>query len=152
MPKPQVFLGGSCNPTTWRVNIAIPLLEKAGITYYNPQLDYWLPELVEVEAQAKCDAEVILMIIDDETRAVASMIEAAENIGENPWKVVLVIKEIGNNQVVKDQTITGNELQELNRARTYLRDIAQRHGVRVYDDIAEACTVIVARYNPVGTH
>ena len=31
-----VFLGGSCNPTTWRKCIAIPYLEKHGVTYYNP--------------------------------------------------------------------------------------------------------------------
>lgn len=35
-PLCLVFLGGSCNPTTWRVDIAIPMLKKMGITYYNP--------------------------------------------------------------------------------------------------------------------
>lgn len=32
----EVFLGGSCNPTTWRSEIAIPTLQRLGITYYNP--------------------------------------------------------------------------------------------------------------------
>lgn len=32
----EVFLGGSCNPTTWRADIAIPALTKLGISYYNP--------------------------------------------------------------------------------------------------------------------
>lgn len=32
----EVFLGGSCNPTTWRADTAIPELQKHGITYYNP--------------------------------------------------------------------------------------------------------------------
>lgn len=32
----EVFLGGSCNPTTWRTDIAIPTLKSLGITYYNP--------------------------------------------------------------------------------------------------------------------
>ena len=31
-----VFLGGSCNPTVWRKEIAIPNLEKAGVTFFNP--------------------------------------------------------------------------------------------------------------------
>ena len=34
--KYQVFLGGSCNPTTWRQDIAIPVLKSWGITYFNP--------------------------------------------------------------------------------------------------------------------
>jgi Nucleoside 2-deoxyribosyltransferase like len=33
---PEVFLGGSCNPTTWRADVAMPELEKLGISYYNP--------------------------------------------------------------------------------------------------------------------
>ncbi|KAH9633987.1 hypothetical protein HF086_001189 [Spodoptera exigua] len=35
-PPCEVFLGGSCNPTTWRSDIAIPMLKKMGITYFNP--------------------------------------------------------------------------------------------------------------------
>lgn len=33
---PEVFLGGSCNPTTWRADVAMPELTKLGISYYNP--------------------------------------------------------------------------------------------------------------------
>lgn len=33
---PEVFLGGSCNPTTWRADVAIPTLNKLGISFYNP--------------------------------------------------------------------------------------------------------------------
>ena len=32
----SVFLGGSCNPTSWRADIAIPFLKENGITFYNP--------------------------------------------------------------------------------------------------------------------
>ena len=31
-----MFLGGSCNPTAWRRDQSIPLLEREGVTYYNP--------------------------------------------------------------------------------------------------------------------
>jgi len=32
----EVFLGGSCNPTTWRADVAIPALQELGISFYNP--------------------------------------------------------------------------------------------------------------------
>ena len=32
----SVFLGGSCNPTVWRKEISIPILQSEGVTYYNP--------------------------------------------------------------------------------------------------------------------
>jgi hypothetical protein len=34
--KVEVFLGGSCNPTTWRADVAIPELKKLGISFFNP--------------------------------------------------------------------------------------------------------------------
>ncbi len=34
--KHEVFLGGSCNPTTWRRDLAIPRLKSNDITYFNP--------------------------------------------------------------------------------------------------------------------
>lgn len=36
--QPEVFLGGACDPTTWRFDIAMPTLEAAGVTFYNPQV------------------------------------------------------------------------------------------------------------------
>lgn len=32
----DVFLGGSCNPTTWRKDLAVPYFQEAGVTFYNP--------------------------------------------------------------------------------------------------------------------
>lgn len=36
--KPYVFLGGSCDPTTWRADIAVPRFIKANIPFFNPQV------------------------------------------------------------------------------------------------------------------
>ena len=74
----KVFLGGSCNPTTWRKNIAIPLLNRAGISYFNPQVDEWHDGLVAIEAKNKEEATVLLYVIDGQTRSLASMVEIAE--------------------------------------------------------------------------
>ena len=76
-----VFLGGACGSTTWRRDVAIPFLEAAGITYYNPQVDEWYPELVQIEQKAKQSALVLLFVIGSETRAVVSMVEAAAEMG-----------------------------------------------------------------------
>ena len=54
LDKVCVFLGGSCGSTTWRKELAIPTLERAGIRYYNPQVDNWSPDLVEKEAKVGC--------------------------------------------------------------------------------------------------
>ncbi|KAL9705372.1 hypothetical protein quinque_008890 [Culex quinquefasciatus] len=56
---PEVFLGGSCNPTTWRADIAIPTLNLLGISFYNPQVSEWTPDLLELEHRAKEKARVL---------------------------------------------------------------------------------------------
>jgi len=149
MTKPQVFLGGSCNPTTWRFDTAIPQLERAGITYYNPQVDDWKPELVEIEARAKNEADTLLIVIDAQTRALASIVEAVENIVRES-RVALVVDDIVDGTVISGQTVTGGELKDLNRARAYLRDVASRYNVREYADVADACAAIVQYYTSTG--
>ena len=135
-PGCTVFLGGSCNPTTWRKDIAIPLLEENNVDYYNPQVENWSPELMTTENYQKENAKYLLFVIDDETRAIASMIEAAHYIGLGR-KVVLVIKQVSNT------TFAECEIKDLNRGRTYLHDIANQHNVIVFDLIEPAINYIV---------
>jgi len=132
-----IFLGGSCNPTTWRADVAIPLLEKNNVKYFNPQVENWTPDLMIQEQCAKKSAKVLLFVVDGITRGIASMVEIAEllTIGR---KVVLVINNIKDGQKVDDAAITGREVKDLNRGRAYLADVADRHHVPVYHDVIHA--------------
>ena len=132
----KVFLGGSCNPTTWRAEIAIPILEGKEITFFNPQVSEWSESLVAIEAKAKEDAEVLLFVIDNKTRGITSMLEATENISRGR-KVVLVI--VPYEEITVDKVpLYGTELKDLCRARKYLLDIAKRHETPVYSGVEEA--------------
>eukprot|EP01147_Barroeca_monosierra_P006762 gene6762-7560_t len=75
--RAQVFLGGACNPTNWRQRTAIPFLKEHGITYFNPQVDDWFPELIEIEERAKNTADLLLFVFTNATTAIASMMEVA---------------------------------------------------------------------------
>jgi len=147
---PMVFLGGSCNPTTWRKKIVIPLLEKQGITYYNPQVEKWNPSLVAEEAKAKATAEILLFVIDQRTLALSSMIEVAELITSGR-KLVLVLQHMHDGTVLEEKggvvppgaTATGRVLQDANRARAYVKDIAERHHIKTYTQITKAVCAVV---------
>ena len=143
-----VFLGGSCNPTTWRRDIAIPALEAAFIPYYNPQVDDWYEGLVVLEASAKEQASVLLFVIDAQTRAIASMLEATEYIVSGR-RVVLVVQDMADGTAILDNKgfqvltiVTGTQLRDLNRARAYLRDVAKRHNALVCSDVHAAIEAI----------
>ena len=71
----KVFLGGTCNESTWR-NELIPLLEKEGIEYFNPVVEDWTPECQEEEYRQKEICDVHLYLITKKMKGVFSIAEA----------------------------------------------------------------------------
>ncbi|KAL4706865.1 hypothetical protein ACJJTC_010099 [Scirpophaga incertulas] len=145
-PPYEVFLGGSCNPTTWRSDIAIPMLKKMGITYFNPQVDDWSTELMEVEHRAKAAARALLFVLDSETRAVAASVEAALLAAE-PRDLLLVLKPYSRHQTIGQENISEHEYVELSRARATLQEVVERRGLPAFTDIPNAlrCARMVLR-------
>jgi len=145
--RTEVFLGGSCNPTTWRKDTVIPLLEHSKVDYYNPQVDDWHPGLIALEDNAKQDALVLLFVIDGQTRAIASMVEVAELVtaGRN---VVLVIEDVAEGAVIQGEQLSEGTRKDLNRCRAYLADVVMRRGhsglAVVYKNVMRATCAAVA--------
>ncbi|XP_047543386.1 uncharacterized protein LOC125075711 isoform X6 [Vanessa atalanta] len=148
-PPCEVFLGGSCNPTTWRSDIAIPMLKKMGITYFNPQVDDWSTELIEVEHRAKAEARALLFVLDSETRAVAASVEAA-HLAAAPRDLLLVLRPYSRHQNIGRETISDQEYIELSRARATLQEAVERRGLPAFTDIPAAlrCARAVLRGAP----
>ena len=80
----DVFLGGSCNPTVWRKDLAIPHFKSHGITFYNPYNPTvtWKPEMMELEHQAKQTSQLLFFVLNEQTRNVVSMIEISYLAGK----------------------------------------------------------------------
>jgi hypothetical protein len=137
--RPQVFLGGASGSTTWRQKIAIPILEAAGVTYFNPQLGVgeWTEAHQEAEMKAKAEATVLLFIINAETRGVASIAEAAFYLGKRR-AVALAVIDVGADSVVEGHLLAKAELKDLNRGRIFIRTMAADEGVPVFSDVEGA--------------
>lgn len=139
----DVFLGGACNPTTWRRDTVIPMLQKATptVTFYNPQVEDWTPDLVAVEAKAKATCKVMLFVLNGQTTGMATAVEIAELMSKGR-RVFLVCEEIKEDGPLK---VTQEARHDINRARTYLRDTAKRAGPKVtlYQTIEEAVAGVI---------
>ncbi|XP_038045768.1 uncharacterized protein LOC119720226 isoform X2 [Patiria miniata] len=132
IPKFKVFLGGSCNPTTWRKDIAIPMLEEYNLSYYNPQVESWSHELIAIEDDAKERAELLLFVIDSSTRSVASLVEAAYLSGGGR-PLVLVMKGLPTE--VDNERISENELKDLKHSHAFLCDMVERQWCPIFEDL-----------------
>ena len=137
--KKQIFLGGACGTTTWRRDIAIPALEAAGITYHDPQLGIgeWTPGREADEMRAKDQADVLLFVIDDHTRGVASVAEVAYLLATRRT-LALVVTDIQEGSRVGDQVIDSSESADLNRGRIFIRTMAAEQGVPVFQEVESA--------------
>lgn len=138
----EVFLGGSCNPTTWRVDAAVPTLHNAGITCFNPQVDEWFPELIEVEEQAKMAATLLLFVVDSQTRAISSMVEIAFLAGQSR-DVVSVVEDISAGATIAGEALSDREIQDLNRGRLFIRNLVEEGGCLLSDSIESALSASV---------
>lgn len=139
----QVFLGGSCDPTTWRRDKAIPLLEAEGGTYYNPQVDEWSEDLLAIEAEAKLRSAVLLFVLDSQTRALATLNEIIEFAVRGRQKVIVVMDFVSPGTEVEGQPLTPEEAQDINSARSEVARLARQHGAEVYNSLMLALTHVM---------
>ncbi|XP_014219007.1 uncharacterized protein LOC106647217 isoform X2 [Copidosoma floridanum] len=143
----EVFLGGSCNPTTWRTDIAIPTLQSLGITYYNPQVSHWSPELIAQEYEAKETARVLLFVIDDRTRNCAGIIEAAELAGTRRDSLIVVVHPYRQGQTIFGEVVSNQEYCELMNGLLVLQCLMDRQRIPIFESISAAlnCTSKILR-------
>lgn len=143
----EVFLGGSCNPTTWRSEIAIPTLQSLGITYYNPQVSQWGPELIAQEYEAKQTAKVLLFVIDNQTRNSAGVIEAAQLAATRRESLILVIYPYRLGQTILGESVSTQEYYDLMQGLLVLQYLMERQRIPIFESVSVAlnCTSKVLR-------
>lgn len=91
--KHKVFLGGTCNESTWRETI-IKDLESEGIAYFNPVVDDWTPECQEEKEHQKWDkCDIHLYVITPKMTGTFSIAEAVESTMLNTECVFCVLPE-----------------------------------------------------------
>lgn len=144
VPKKDVFLGGSCGTTTWRQAIAIPALKAANLTYFDPQrsVGEWTEASEVTEHDAKESADILLFVFTPDTRSVASLAEAAYFLAARR-SMVLVLPDLPDDASVGGIRLSPEERRDLNRGRFYVRAMAERHGVPIFDAVEAAVQHII---------
>lgn len=90
--KTKVFLGGSCNNSTWRDKL-IPLLIKNNINYFNPVVEDWTPECQKEEyRQKENECNVHLYVITKEMKGTFSIAEAVDSAWQD--RVITIFQVI----------------------------------------------------------
>mgnify|MGYP001576190015 CR=1 FL=1 len=82
----KVFLGGTCNESTWR-NRIIPMLT---INFFNPVVPDWTPECRAEEIKQRNECDFVLYVITPKMTGVYSIAEAVDDSNKRPERTVFV--------------------------------------------------------------
>jgi YD repeat-containing protein len=80
----KVFLGGTCNNSTWRDEL-IPMLE---VPYFNPVVADWTPECQAEELRQRESCDYCLYVITPEMTGVYSIAEVTDDSNKRPYKTL----------------------------------------------------------------
>ena len=83
----KVFLGGTCNESTWRDGL-IEILE---IDYLNPLVDDWTEECYREELRQRELCDYCLYVITPRMRGVYSIAEVVDDSNKRPEKTIFCI-------------------------------------------------------------
>jgi ribose-phosphate pyrophosphokinase len=87
--KKKVFLGGTCNGSTWRDTL-IPLLN---IDFFNPVVADWTEAAYEEELKQREECDFCLYVITAESSSIYSIAEVVDGSNKRPTKTVFCFLE-----------------------------------------------------------
>lgn len=124
----KVFLGGTCNESTWRDH----LIKHLTIDYFNPVVDYWTEECMDEEIKQRKECDICLYAITPKMTGVYSIAEAVDDSNKRPDKTVFCVFEVENN----GDRFNDAQLKSLKQVSTMIENNGGKtFGVCDYDDI-----------------
>jgi len=86
----RVFLGGTCNESTWRNRMMVYLYD-AGMEYFNPVVDDWDDDAQANELREREQCDFCLYTITPKMTGTYSIAEVVDDSNKRPHKTVLVL-------------------------------------------------------------
>lgn len=100
----KVFLGGTCNGSTWRD----ALIPKLPIDHFNPVVENWTPECQEEEIRQRETCDYCLYVITPKMTGFYSIAEVIDDSNKRPEKTIFYYTEDTN------EVFTIHQIKSLN--------------------------------------
>lgn len=120
----KVFLGGTCNGSTWREEL-IPMLEGP---YFNPVVKNWTSECQAEEILQRESCDYCLYVITPEMTGVYSIAEVTDDSNKRPHKTVFCFLSEANGKEFNKHQITS--LQATSK-------LIKENGAKVFESLKE---------------
>ena len=129
MAKTKVFLGGTCNNSTWRDKL-IPLLK---IDYFNPVVDDWTPECQDEEIRQRELCDYCLYTITPKMTGVYSIAEVVDDSNKRPEKTILCVLDEDN-----ESSFSETQIKSLKQ----VKEMVKNNGANVFDSLEDIASFL----------
>lgn len=140
MEKKRVFLGGTCNESTWRKEL-IPLLT---IDFFDPVVDDWTEECKERERYERETCDYCLYVITPRMVGTYSIAEAVDDSNKRPEKTIFCVLE--NDNTEDDRLAFSAIYKSFNNKQLYSLDevgkLIQRNGGKYFTSLREVAEYV----------
>lgn len=129
MAKTKVFLGGTCNNSTWRDKL-IPLLK---IDYFNPVVDDWTPECQDEEIKQRELCNYCLYTITPKMTGVYSIAEVVDDSNKRPEKTILCVLDEDD-----ESSFSETQIKSLKQ----VKEMVKNNGANVFDSLEDIASFL----------
>lgn len=123
--KDKVFLGGTCNGSTWRDEF----IEKLTVDYFNPVVEEWNEEAYKIELDERENDRFLLYTLTPKMTGFYSVAEAVNDSNKRPERTIINILYDDNGQ-----TFTEHQKKSM----IALEKMLMENGAKVFSD-SESC-------------
>ncbi len=127
----KVFLGGTCNETTWRDR----LIKELKIDYFNPVVDDWTEDCMAEEIRQRESCDFVLYVITPRMTGVYSVAEVVDDSNKRPKKTLFCFLMMDGlyerGQVPKEDRFTDGQIRSLNS----VKKMVKKNGAYVFDNL-----------------
>lgn len=109
----KVFLGGTCNESTWRDD----LIKELNIEFFNPVVEDWTPECMTEEIRQRESCDFVLYTITPKMLGVYSIAEVVDDSNKRPEKTIFCLLEKD-----EDLEFTKGQLKSLHQVGNMIID------------------------------
>lgn len=122
--NPNVFLGGTCNDSTWRER----LIKDLKVPYFNPVVKDWNEEAQKKEIEERKTAKFVLYVITPLMTGVYSIAEVIDDSNKRPETTLFCVLEKDN-----DKEFEKFQIKSLNQ----VKEMVKKNGSMVFENLSE---------------
>lgn len=140
----DIFLGGTTNKSTWREDFIEAIKKKnSKIKCFNPVVDNWTPECIELENFVKFHSKYHIYVLTPRMQGVYSIAEMVDSVHNNTKKVFVYIQDFDTGD--NGKTI-GWDLKMKNSLNA-VSNLVMSHGGIIVNSFEDLINKIVEDYN-----